>query len=691
MCGICGAVWTRESGAVAQETLDRATDALRRRGPDDRGTILRPLNPGASLSEKGLAFGHRRLAIVDLTSAGRQPFSNADRTVWLTFNGEIYNFVELRDELRKRGRVFRTETDVEVLLQAYEEYGLDCLAKFDGMFAFAIWDEPRRRLLLARDRVGKKPLVYRLENDRVLFASELKSLKEFPNVPRELDLVALRLYLTYQYVPHPRTIYKGISKLPPASYMLWQEGREPLVERYWRAEELANFNDSEGLAPDELERLRKTGALGAAALGPETALNLTRASFDEVRQELRRRLEDAVRVRMRCDVPFGAFLSGGVDSTIVAGLMRKFSSKKIRTFSIGFAQKEYDETPFAKRTAERFGSEHTEFFVEPKAKEILPELVRQYDEPFADSSAIPTWYLCQTTRSEATVALGGDGGDELFGGYDRYKALRLSLGLNYLPRGLRKLLAGPIRSLIPNSVKQRSPLRRARRFLETAGMDAIEQYLQWIAIFNRSRTSALLSDDYWSACRAEGEDVAQPRPSATDLDSIDFLQDAFGKFAKRDLTSAVSFADILTYLPCDIMTKVDIASMSHALETRAPLLDPNVLELALQIPLRHKLQGRVGKRILREACRDQLPAEIDARPKTGFGVPLDSWFRNELNTTLKEALFDKSTRRLPYFNHAYVERLVREHEERQFDHSARLWALLVFRLWESQQGEEFVF
>ncbi len=685
MCGICGAVWTRKSGAVDQETLDIATDALQRRGPDDRGTVRRPLTPGAPLQEKGFAFGHRRLAIVDLTCAGRQPFSNADQTVWLTFNGEIYNYVELREELRKRGRVFRTETDVEVLLQAYEEFGLDCLAKFDGMFAFALWDEPRRRLLLARDRIGKKPLVYRLENDRLLFASELKSLRLFPNVPKEIDLVALRLYLTYQYVPHPRTIYKGVSKLPPASYLLWHEGREPIVDRYWRAEELANFSDSPGLGSDDLAKLRETGTLGAAALGSESNLNLTNASFDEVCRELRRRLEDAVRVRMRCDVPFGAFLSGGVDSTIVAGLMRKFSTTKIRTFSIGFSQKEYDETPFARRTAERFGTDHTEFFVEPQAKEILPELVYQYDEPFADSSAIPTWYLCQTTRREVTAALGGDGGDELFAGYDRYKALRLSLGLNMLPSGLKKLLAGPVRSLIPNSVRQRSPLRRARRFLETAGMDAIEQYLQWIAIFNRSRESALLSDEYWSACRSEGENFGIPRPSADELDSIDFLRDAYGKFARRDLTTAISFADILTYLPCDIMTKVDIASMSHALETRAPLLDPNVLELALQIPLRYKLQGRVGKRVLREACRDLLPDEIDARPKTGFGVPLDSWFRNELNATLKEALFDESTRRLPYFNRAYVERLVKEHEERQFDHAARLWSLLVFRLWESQQ------
>ncbi len=686
MCGICGAIWLNEKRAIDQETLDRATDALRRRGPDDRGTSRRPLAPGVPLEEKGVAFGHRRLAIIDLSSAGRQPFCNADQTVWLTFNGEIYNYVELREELKRRGRVFRTETDVEVLLQAYEEYGLDCLAKFNGMFAFAIWDERSRRLVLARDRFGKKPLVYRLESDRVLFASEIKSLREFPDVPKEIDLVALRQYLTYQYVPHPRTIYRGIAKLPPASYMLWREGAEPIVERYWRVEELANFSDAVGLSSDDASRLRDVGALGAAAMDSDDVPNLSRASFDEVKRELRRRLEDAVRLRMRCDTPFGAFLSGGIDSTIVAGLMRRFSSTKIRTFSIGFAQKEYDETPFARRTAERFGTDHTEFFVEPQVKDLLPELVYQYDEPFADSSAIPTWYLCQTTRREVTVALGGDGGDELFCGYDRYKAARLSRAIDsFVPNWLKKLLAGPVRAAIPNSVRQRSPLRRARRFLETVGMDVVEQYLQWIAIFNRSRTTELLSDEYWSACREETPTAAFNRPTADELDVVDFLSDAYAKFAERDVTSAISFADVLTYLPCDILTKVDIASMSWSLETRAPLLDPNVAELALQIPLKYKLKGRVGKFVLREACRDLLPEEIDARPKTGFGVPLDSWFRGELNATLKEILFDESTRRAPYFNRECVERLVKEHEERQFDHAARLWSLLVFRLWESQQ------
>ena len=697
MCGICGCAWLSSRRRPSREVLDRATDALTTRGPDDRGTATVPIDPNVSIEERGVAFGHRRLAVVDLSPAGRQPFTSRDGSVLLTFNGEIYNYVELREELRRRGRVFTTETDVEVLLACYEEYGLDCLVKFDGMFAFAIWDAGARRLVLARDRIGKKPLFYRVESDRILFASELKSLLQFEEVPRELDYVALRQYLTYQYVPYPRSIYRGIKKLPPSSALIWRPDEEPTIQRYWRAEEVANFSESRRGDPERFAALRETGALDAARIDPSRpSVDPTNLTFDETLAELRARLEDAVRVRMRCDAPFGAFLSGGIDSTIVVGLMRRFSEKKVRTFSIGFAQKEYDETPFARRTAERFGTDHTEFFVEPNAREIIPELVRYYDEPFADSSAIPTWYLCRTTREEVTVALGGDGGDELFAGYDRYKAVRLSGTIDRAPSWARRALAGPIRALVPNSVRQRSPLRRARRFLETVGMSELERYLQWIAIFNRSRLHSLLSEEYWARAREQEREelgdltsfargVVDGKPSAEELDSLDFLKSAYDAFASRDATSAISFTDVLTYLPCDIMTKVDMASMRWSLETRSPFLDANVVELALSTPLAYKMRGRVGKYALRAAFRDLLPEEIDARPKTGFGVPLDAWFRGELNGMLREALLSEGSERAPLFDRRYVESLVREHEERSFDHAARLWALLAFRIWEENQ------
>ena len=715
MCGICGAIWTSAKKAVEPAVLDRATDAMERRGPDARGVVRAPIEPGVPLEEKGVALGHRRLAIIDLSDAGRQPFANDDRSIFLTFNGEIYNYIEIRNELVRRGRTFRTATDVEVLLRAYEEFGVDCLPKLNGMFAFAIWDSRKKRLLIARDRIGKKPLFYRVESDRLLFASELKALTLFPDVPKELDLTALRQYLTYQYVPYPRSIYRGIAKLPPASFLIWQDGKDLTVERYWKAEEVANFDEKKKYAPGDVEQALKNGALGAARFGTEDGWfengdfrgaqkgrsaaefvennDFAERSFDETTKELRRRLEEATRLRMRSDAPFGAFLSGGVDSTVIVGLMKQFSEKKIRTFSIGFAQKEYDETPFARRTAALFGTEHTEFFVEPDAETILAPLVREYGEPFADSSAIPTWYLCETTRREATVALGGDGGDELFCGYDRYKAVSLSLLINKAPKMLRRFLAGPLRSAIPNSVRQRSPLRRARRFLETVGMDALEQYLQWIAIFNRERLHSLLSEEYWGECAKNAEfngdfggglRLDGTRPSADELDCVDFLRDAFQKFRRRDLTSAISFVDLLTYMPGDLTTKVDVASMQSSLETRAPMLDPNVVELALQIPLKYKLWGKKGKYILREACRDLLPDEIDARPKTGFGVPLDAWFRGPLNKTLKDALLSESANAAPFFNKKFVERLIKEHENREFDHAARLWSLLVFRTWEEE-------
>lgn len=736
MCGICGAVWTTPRGAVDPTTLDRATDAMTLRGPDARGTVRLALGPDAPLEEKGVAFGHRRLSIVDLSDAGRQPFANDDRSVWITFNGEIYNYIEIRNELTRRGRVFRTQTDVEVLLKLYEEFGVDCLAKLNGMFAFAIWDSRKRRLLVARDRVGVKPLFYRAEANRFLFASELKALRLFPDVPSELDLTATRQYFAYQYVPHPRTIYRGISKLPPASFLVWKEGKDLTILPFWRPERVASFDDrADGKAirgakskysSGAVERALVDSSLGAAKFGDddgwfslenvgfndinasreekERALNdfvakndFSNRSFDETAKEVRRRLENAVKIRMRCDVPFGAFLSGGIDSTIIVGLMRQFSASKVRTFSIGFTQKEYDETPFARRTAERFGTEHTEFFVEPDAEAILPEIVRQFGEPFADSSAIPTWYLCEKTRQEATVALGGDGGDEVFGGYDRYKAVKLAQIIGKTPPFLRRFLAGPLRSAIPNSVRQRSPLRRARRFLETVGMDAVEQYFQWVAIFNRTRLFDLLSDNYWADCaeQEERDGVAGAAssayrrgagsPTVDELDCVDFLDDAYRKFRRRDLTSAISFVDLTTYLPCDLNTKVDVASMRSSLETRAPFLDPNVVELGLQIPLEYKISGKKGKFILREACRDLLPDEIDARPKTGFGVPLDVWFRGPLNKMLKETLFDLSSKYNDYFNINVIARLVREHEKGEFDHSARLWALLAFRFWEENE------
>ncbi|MDO5565276.1 MAG: asparagine synthase (glutamine-hydrolyzing), partial [Planctomycetia bacterium] len=453
MCGICGAVWTCDCLAVEQKTLDAMTDMLTHRGPDDRGTLLLPLIPHESdsdnmMSHGGVAFGHRRLSIIDLSPLGRQPMCNEDQTVWLTFNGEIYNYRELREMLLARGHRFRSDTDTETIVHLYEEYGEDVPQYLSGMFALAIWDVTRRKLILARDRFGKKPLFYRVENGRLLFASELKSLLTVPGIKRELDLLALDGYLTYQYVPFPRTIYRDISKLPPASLAVWNANGDFTVRRYW---------------------------------SPPTVENKTPLTLGDWQRNLREALTQAVGDRLQSDVPLGAFLSGGIDSTIIVGLMSELCREKVHTFSIGFRQKEYDETEFARHTAKRLGTDHHEFIVTPDAEAILPELVRQYDEPFADSSAIPTWYLSEMTRTQVTVALSGDGGDELFAGYDRYKAVLLGKLLDIVPSWGRSFLAGPVRWSIPASVRQRSFLRRVKRFLEALAMSPMERYLQWIA------------------------------------------------------------------------------------------------------------------------------------------------------------------------------------------------------------------
>lgn len=658
MCGICGVVWSAREKGIEQKTLDAMTDALSHRGPDDRGTLLFPLGKGKNGSEAGtgtgaagvkvgVGLGHRRLSIIDLSEAGRQPLANEDETVWVTFNGEIYNFPELRVELEAKGHRFRTETDTEVIVHLYEEMGLDFPKRLVGMFAVGIWDGAKGRLVLTRDRLGKKPLFYRLESGRLLFASELKSLRTVPGIPAELDPIALDEYFTYQYIPHPRTIWRGISKLPPGQIAVWTPDGSFRLERYWSLD----FN--------------------------EENRNL---SVGEWSERLREELTRAVKIRLRSDVPLGAFLSGGIDSTIIAGLMTKLAPNKIRTFSIGFAQKEYDETPFSRETAKRLGTDHTEFFVTPDAEKIFPQIVRQYDEPFSDSSAIPTWYLCEMTRREVTVALSGDGGDELFAGYDRYKAVALAGKLDFLPLFARRFLAGPIRGMIPASTRQRSALRRLKRFLEAAGMNPMERYLQWIAIFNRQRLGALYSPEF------QGRLADFASEESPGYDRLDFLTDAARFSNRRDFITSISLTDVLTYLPGDILTKVDIASMRHALEVRCPILDQNVAELAVRMPLKFKLHGRKGKRILRETFREFLPPELENRPKTGFGVPLDHWFRGPLKKTVTEALTDPKSPVATYFRPDYVRRLLDDHLSGRFDHAYRLWSLLVFHRWAAENS-----
>ncbi len=618
------------------------TTALAHRGPDGYGYFR------DQQGSVGVALGHRRLSIIDLAQ-GAQPMSNEDGSVQVVFNGEIYNYRELIPELQARGHRFRTSCDTEVLVHLYEEYGVEMLSHLRGMFAFAIWDAARQSLFFARDRLGQKPLVYRHESGRLLFASELKSLLQLDCVPRVIDPQAIDLYLTLQYVPHPYVIFEGFQKLPPAHAALWRENQLE-VFRYWEPPVL------------EGESSQRSAHSGTEASTPATPLTLAAAQ-----SELRETLTEAVRLRLRSDVPLGAFLSGGIDSTIITGLMQQEAGRPVETFSIGFDQSEYDERSYARMAAEQLGTRHHEHIVRPSALELLPQLVWHYDEPFADSSAIPTMVLCELTSRSVKVVLTGDGGDEMFCGYDRYRAVRLGERFDRLPGFVRAPLQAACWQQLPSSVRLRSFSRRLKRFLGSLAQTPRLRYLEWISYFQRGQRQDLYTPEF----------AAQ-----VDLDqAAHWMNDIYDRYPGRDQVTQTTAVDTLSYLPCDILVKVDIASMAHGLECRSPFLDQRVAELAARLPLAYKLRGRTGKYLLREAFRELIPPPILQRPKMGFGVPLDHWFRGELQPLLRDYLLGDRAQARGYFRPETVHRLVDEHTRGQQDHAYRLWALLILEAW----------
>jgi asparagine synthase (glutamine-hydrolysing) len=635
MCGICGAVWVDPANALQPEALRAMMSRLVHRGPDESGEYL----------DHHAALGFRRLSIIDL-SGGHQPLTNEDGTIWTVFNGEIYNFPSLRRRLEAKGHQLRSTGDTETLVHLYEDEGTRMFSLLRGMFALAIWDVRKRTLILARDRLGQKPLVYYHDENRLLFGSELKALLALPThiVPRCLDPIALDQYLAYGYVPQPRTILNGILKLPPAHFAVWHDGSLS-IEPYW--------------APD---------------------WNRTRnCSFEHDVEELRATLGDAVREQMISDVPLGAFLSGGIDSTIIVGLMQKTSNQAVKTFSIGFHDPDFNETGYAELAARHLGTEHQSFIVEPKAWQTLPELCRQFDEPFADSSALPTWYVSRETRREVTVALTGDAGDELFGGYDRYRALGLTELFQRLPVGPRRLLGSTIVPVLSGPARPRSRLRKLRRLLEHISEPAVNRYLGWMTTFDEAGRIELYSEGHldWLVATATSErDQAEADPAA-------ILISAFRLASQRDPVTRAMVSDLVTYLPGDLLVKVDLASMAHSLECRGPFLDHRVVELAVAMPVYRKIRFRKGrsKVVLKQAFSDLLPASIKTRPKMGFGVPIGRWFRNELKAELKEVLLDPICLSRGIFRPAVITRLIDEHIRQEREHSHRLWALLMLELW----------
>ncbi len=630
MCGITGALWSDAASAIDPQTLRRMTDAVSHRGPDDCQTHLDLAHRDGEGRLASVALGFRRLSIIDVAGA-RQPMSNEDGTIWLVFNGEIYNFRELRRRLEGAGHRFATDGDGEAILHLYEDLGTDCFEQLNGMFSLAIWDSRRNQLVLARDRLGKKPLYFTQQNDRLLFASELKCFAEVPGFKPEIDPGAIDEFLTYQYIPHPGTIWKGVHKLSPGHFATFRNGHMR-VQRYWNYDPAYEAHLSSSDAIDKVREL----------------------------------LEDSVRIRLQSDVPLGAFLSGGIDSSLIVALAQRHLDRPIRTFSIGFPDKDYDETGYAAEVARFLGTDHTRFEVAPDGVAIIDKLVWHYDEPFGDSSAVPTWYLSELTRGEVTVALSGDGGDELFAGYDRYRALWLSRMIQTsLP--LHRLPGIALVQRLPDSSRQRSLIRRGKRFLESYGQEPARRYLSWIQIFPESLRAGLYRDEFVE--RLPG------------TDPFEFLQRAWERSGDRDVISKASLVDLETYLPCDLMTKVDIASMAHGLEVRSPMLDYRLVELAASLPVGLKFRGGRGKRILRDAFSDRIPSTVWTRRKMGFGVPIAGWFRGQLNPMLHDLLLAPGARIHDFFQLPALERLVTEHETMRHNHCYRLWSLLILEKW----------
>jgi asparagine synthase (glutamine-hydrolysing) len=623
MCGICGELTFESGGSVRADVLISMRDRLVHRGPDDEGLFVAPGG------RAGLGF--RRLRIIDLSAAANQPMPNEDGTIRVVFNGEIYNFRELRAGLEAKGHRFRSHADTEVLVHLYEERGPAFVEAIDGMFAIALWDDRAGRLVLARDRAGKKPLFYYRDARHLVFGSEIKALFAHPDVPVRIDEATIPGFFVHGYVQHPDTLYHGVRQVDPATAVVVElDGR--LAERtYWRLE------------------------------FPEAPAS-PRISRAEGTERVRQLVTDAVARRLVSDVPLGALLSGGIDSTVVVGLMSRLTNQPVKTFSIGFeGDAAYDETAAARRIAERFGADHTEFRVRPSAVQLVDRLIWHHDGPFGDSSAIPTYLVSELTRQHVTVVLTGDGGDEVFAGYLRFAAALLA---ERVPRALGPLLRAGLEAL-PSAPNERHLFARARRFAKFMDAPLLERLDRWNSLFQDDVNEILQPDVLRAAPGAEASAAATPSSRLSPLNQM----------------LAANFA---TYLPGDLLVKTDRCTMANSLEARCPFLDTALLEYVAGLPDAWKLDGRRTKAILRDAFSDLIPSEVDRRPKTGFGVPLDAWFRGELRDYARDVLLGASASLRTYLRPDAVQRLVDAHLGGGANHGQRLWVLICFERWLQQ-------
>jgi asparagine synthase (glutamine-hydrolysing) len=619
MCGILGELHFNGVAGASRPVLTRMADRLVHRGPDHDGFFI--------ASDSSAALGFRRLSIIDLRTAANQPLPNEDGRVHLVFNGEIYNFRELRQGLISQGHQFRSNADSEVIVHLYEELGERAIDELDGMFALALWDAKERRLILARDRAGKKPLYIWRDADRLVFASEVKALLTHPAVTAPIDPDAVPLYFLHGYVPHPRTFYRGVRQLEPGTVLTVDADGRERERRYWQL----TFPD---------ERIASTPV-----------------AYHDAVARVRDLVVAAVQRRLVSDVPLGAFLSGGIDSTIIVGVMSRLMAEPVRTFSIGFDDPAFDETATARETAARLGTQHTEFRVQPSAVDLLDTLIWHYDGPFADSSAIPTFLVSQLTREHVTVALTGDGGDEVFAGYLRFAA---AIAAERVPH-LVGSVAGAALTALPTPRNERHWIPRGRRFVRA---------LQWPLEHRASAWAGAFYDD--------AEDLLSGPRAA--IDRAAHLRGLRGVEGASPLSRLLA-ANFHSYLHDDLLVKADRMTMANSLEGRAPFLDRALIEYVATLPDDYKLRGRATKAILRDAFSDLLPEQVRSRPKTGFGVPLDAWFRHQLRDYVRDLLLSPTARLREYVSQSYVQQLLDAHDRRVSNQGHRLWTLLTFERW----------
>ncbi|MCA9471140.1 MAG: asparagine synthase (glutamine-hydrolyzing) [Nitrospirales bacterium] len=622
MCGICGVYQVGTGEPVPVSLLKKMADTIIHRGPDDEGFF----------TDGPIGLAHRRLSIIDL-EGGHQPQTNEDQTIWVIFNGEIYNFQALREFLIQKGHTLKSRSDTEVIVHLYEEKGEDCFRELRGMFAIALWDSQKRQLILARDRVGKKPLFYAYDKGRVVFGSEMKAVLAAPDVSREVDLEALSDYISLLYVPAPKSIFKAVRKVLPGHYVV-------ISDRGLRDEEYWDIDFSRTVIKSEREWC----------------------------EQLLDTYREAVQLRLISEVPLGAFLSGGVDSSSVVGLMTQITGKPVTTTSIGFEEQEFDELDYARQVANQFGSQHYEHVVRPDAVGITEKLAWFYDEPFGDSSSIPTYYVSQLAREHVTVALSGDGGDEFFAGYRRYIFDNREQQIrSLLPNGLRRWVFGMLASIYPKA-DWAPRVFRGKATFQNLACSHIEAYFRSISAVKPELKRELLHPGVFEAFSG--------------YETLALLASYYQKARNADPTARIQYVDVKTYLPDDILVKVDRASMAHSLEVRAPILDHHFMELAASIPASLKLQGTSGKRIFKKSLEGLLSPDVLYRSKMGFGVPLARWFRHDLKQMASDIIF--SAQKNEWLDRKTVRKIWEQHQSGLRDRSTELWAIFMLHLWRRQ-------